>query len=73
MKNIMIKKELYDKLKAAKGKKSFSDHISTLFKSNVEQRRKGIRAFFAKNTDKEVREMEKIITEVMKDAKGRLF
>ena len=69
----MIKKEVYDQLKSIKGENSFSDMIDSLFKSNVELRRKNLRSYFGSKTDKEIREIEKIISEVFRVAKGRLF
>lgn len=73
MKNIMIREDVYDKLKDIKGEMSFSDIIGTLFDSNVENRRKVIRSHFGSKSEKDMRDFEKTIMEVHRIAKGRLF
>lgn len=73
MKNIMIREGIYSTLKEMKGNGSFSDVLEELAKSSVESRRRKIRGYFGLLGDREAKEMEKIITEVLRVAKGRLF
>ena len=73
MKNIMIREGIYETLKDMKGKGSFSDVLEGLAKSSVETRRKKLRGYFGTLGDREAKEMEKIISEVLRVAKGRLF
>lgn len=73
MKNIIIKDDVYNKLLQIKGKRSFSDLINEIIEDAVENKRKNIRSGFASFKDVEIREMKKILEEVRKGAKGRLF
>ena len=73
MKNIMIKKGVYDLLKDFKGDKSFSDAIQLLLDGATETRRKNLRRHFGSFEAKELKETERIITDVIRGAKGRLF
>lgn len=73
MKNIMIRDGIYHTLKELKGKGSFSDILEELATESVESRRRTLRSFFGALGDKEAKEMEKVISEVLRVAKGRLF
>jgi predicted CopG family antitoxin len=73
MKNIMIREGIYGTLKEMKGKGSFSDILEELAKKSVETRRSRLRGYFGKLGDREAKEMEKSIAEVLRVAKGRLF
>ena len=73
MKNIMIREDVYLRLKEMKGKKSFTDILDELAKSKLEARKRNLRAYFGSYSDKDGRELEKTISEVLRIAKGRLF
>ena len=73
MKNIMIREDVYLKVKELKGTKSFSEIIEELAKSKIETRKRNLRSYFGAYTDKQSRELEKSISEVLRIAKGRLF
>lgn len=73
MKNIMIKEDVYSKLKSFKGDRSFSDAIGLLLAGEVESRRRNLRGYFGSIDGKEAKDAEKIITELIRGAKGRLF
>lgn len=73
MKNIMIKEGVYNLLKEFKGETSFSDAIQLLLDGATETRRKNLRGYFGSFEAKELKETEKIITDVIRGAKGRLF
>ncbi len=73
MKNVIIKDDVYNMLTQIKGKKSFSELIGNLVQEYTENRRKNIRSAFAILKDAEFREMAKIVEEVKRGAKGRLF
>ena len=73
MKNIMIREGIYTELKDMKGTGSFSDVIEELAKNSVETRRRKLRAYFGTFEDKEVKDMERVVAEVLRVAKGRLF
>jgi len=73
MRNVIIKEEVYEKLSQIKGKKSFSDIIGEIIEDAVETKRKNIRSAFASLKEAEIKEFERIIEEVRRGAKGRLF
>jgi predicted CopG family antitoxin len=73
MKNIMIRDGIYEKLKEMKDRDSFSDIIEELVHSSIETRRRELRSFFGALSDKEAKEFEKAVSEVLRVAKGRLF
>ncbi|MBR9680352.1 MAG: antitoxin [Candidatus Altiarchaeota archaeon] len=73
MKNIMIREDVYLKVKELKGTKSFSEIIEELAKSKIETRKRNLRSYFGTYEDKQSRELEKSISEVLRIAKGRLF
>ncbi|MBR9689771.1 MAG: antitoxin [Candidatus Altiarchaeota archaeon] len=73
MKNIMVKEGVYTRLKDIKGEKSFSDILDELTRSKIELRKRNLREYFGTYTDKEAKELEKNISEVLRVAKGRLF
>jgi len=73
MKNIMIREDVYLRLKEMKGKKSFTDILDELAKSKLESRKRNLRAYFGSYSDKNGKELGKTISEVLRIAKGRLF
>jgi predicted CopG family antitoxin len=73
MKNIMIREGIYTTLKEMKGNGSFSDVLEELAKSSLETRRRRLRGYFGMLGDKEAKEMEKVVSEVLRVAKGRIF
>ncbi len=73
MKNIMIREGIYEKLKEMKGNGSFSDLLEELATISIETRRRRLRTYFGILEEREARDAERFLSEVLRIAKGRLF
>ena len=73
MKNIMIRDDVYDRLSTIKGKKSISGVVSDLFSESVDKKRRNLRKLFGSIDEKEKKELGRLVMEVRRVAKSRLF
>ncbi len=73
MKTIMVSDRVYELLKSIKGDKSFGELIEEIFFESINARKRYIMRFFGILKEDEAEKREKILKEVRKNVRSRLF